>query len=139
MLRRNSFYQICSAVKVSADDFKLMVDYGRVCAIDTFDQQDFNLNEAGWIRNDISQMARAQSLSEYEAIMRRLVTRPDEPDDGLTDDQRLQMIKPRYCQSYNEVVAFAEKMTDRSFAALHASYEKLQASKSENVVESKSE
>ena len=43
------------------------------CTIDQFDSQDFNLNEAGWIRNDISQLARATSQSQYDAIMRRLV------------------------------------------------------------------
>lgn len=139
MLRRNSFYQIKSASQVDADDFKCMVDQGRICAIDSFDQQGFNINEAGWVRNDISQLARAQSLSEYEAILRKLATRPDQPDDGLTDDQRLQLIKPRYCQSYNEVVAFADKLTERSYAALHDAYDSVHVPNSEDVVETKSE
>ena len=80
------------------------------CTIDQFDSQDFNLNEAGWIRNDISQLARATSQSQYDAIMRRLVELKQEGgiDEKTSIDDAIAMIKPRYAQSPNEIQQFIE-------------------------------
>ena len=37
--------------------------------IDQFDSEDFNMNDFGYIRNDISQLARAQSVQEYHLLI----------------------------------------------------------------------
>lgn len=111
MFRTVSVTPLSFRAKVSKDypiDFK--------CPIDQFDSQDFNTNDAGWIRNDISQLARATSQSQYDAIMRRLVELKQEG--GLPDDmpieQAISQIKPRYAQSPNEIEDFV-KMTNGDF------------------------
>ena len=50
---------------------KVLSDYPNAfkCPIDQFDSKDFNTNDAGWIRNDISQLARATSQSQYDSIV----------------------------------------------------------------------
>lgn len=83
---------------------------GALVPIDNFDSQDFNLNEAGWVRNDISQLARAQSLQEYNLIMSRLQILKDSnslPED-MTVEQAFKTIKPRFCQSPNEIEQWIE-------------------------------
>lgn len=90
--------------------FKAAVDAGLVVPIDQFDAQDFNQNDCGWPRNTISQIARAQSQSEYDAIMRRLQI--NEKKDGIPDDlpreEAIRYIRPRYVQSPTELSQFAE-------------------------------
>lgn len=83
---------------------------GNVVPIDGYDGQDFNLNEAGWIRNDISQLARAQSLQEYNLIMSRLQVLKDSkslPED-MTVEDAFKTIRPRFCQSPNEIEQWIE-------------------------------
>lgn len=99
---------------------KVLKDYPKefLCPIDQFDSKDFNTNDAGWIRNDISQLARATSQSQYDAIMRRLVELKQQggiPDD-MTVEQAISQIKPRYAQSPNEIEEFI-KMTNGDFMA----------------------
>lgn len=81
-----------------------------VCVVDQFDAQPFNKNEAGWRRNDISELARATSKSQYDAIMSRLVELRQSGDikDGTTVEQAISLIKPRFVQSPNEIEQFIE-------------------------------
>lgn len=83
---------------------------GAKVPIDNFDSQDFNLNEAGWVRNDISQLARAQSLQEYNLIMSRLQVLQDSKSlpENMTVEQAFKTIKPRFCQSPNEIEQWIE-------------------------------
>lgn len=100
--------------------FDLIKDYPKefLCPIDQFDSKDFNLNDAGWIRNDISQLARATSQSQYDAIMRRLVELKQEGGipEGTKVEDAISMIKPRFAQSPNEIEDFI-KMTNGDFTA----------------------
>ena len=43
-----------------------------VSVIDSYDGAPFNINEAGFIRNDISQLERASTESERQALLKRL-------------------------------------------------------------------
>lgn len=40
--------------------------------IDQYDGEDFNVNDFGHIRNDISALARASSVQEYDMMVKRL-------------------------------------------------------------------
>ena len=55
---------------------KMSFNY-RGAAVDQYDKQDFNLNDNGFIRNDICQLMRAQSQSEYDSKLRSLAELPD--------------------------------------------------------------
>lgn len=94
--------------------------------IDNFDSQDFNLNDAGWVRNDISALARAQSKAEFDAIMARLQVQPDKP--GIGDDVSLEdafkQIRPRWCQSPNELELWAQMTNGDVMEKLDAAYRK---------------
>lgn len=94
--------------------------------IDQFDSMDFNLNPAGWPQNSISQLARAQSKSEYDAIMARLVELKQEG--GLSPDVNIQeaidSIKPRWCQSPNEIEQFVQLTNGSVMTKLNEAYEK---------------
>ncbi len=96
-----------------------------MCSIDQFDSQDFNQNEAGWIRNDISQLARATSQSQYDAIMRRLVELKQEGgiDEKTSIDEAIAMIKPRYAQSPNEIQQFLEMTNGDVMEKVTAAYQ----------------
>lgn len=101
-------------------------DIKRCVPIDNFDAQTFNLNDAGWSRNDICQLARAQSQSEYDAIMQRLVTIPDKKglSDSLSKADKIRSIKPRYCQSNMELQSYAEYVATAEQAKLNEAYTK---------------
>lgn len=83
---------------------------GAKVPIDNFDSQEFNLNDAGWVRNDISQLARAQSLQEYNLIMSRLQVLNESKSlpENMTVEQAFKTIKPRFCQSPNEIEQWIE-------------------------------
>lgn len=101
-------------------------DIRRCVPVDNFDAQTFNLNDAGWSRNDICQLARAQSQSEYDAIMHRLVTLPDKKglSDSLSKAEKIRSIKPRYCQSNMELQSYAEYVATVEQNKLNEAYEK---------------
>ena len=92
--------------------------------IDNFDSQDFNLNDAGWVRNDISALARAQSKAEFDMIMSRLQVLPDKP--GIGDDVSIEdafkQIRPRWCQSPNELELWAQMTNGDVMDKLDAAY-----------------
>lgn len=100
-------------------------------AIDQFSGQDFNLNDAGWIRNDLSAAVRAQSLTEYQAIVNRLVEIKQKggiPDD-MPLDEAISQIKPRWAQSPNELEIFMQMTNDGAYARLQDAYDKATAGK----------
>lgn len=100
----------------------------RSIPVDSFDVKEFNLNDAGWPRNDISQLARAQSQSEYDSILRRLVELKNTqtlPSDMKVKDA-INLIKPRYVQSPNEINDFVNSLGSDTIASLELVYGKKQ-------------
>lgn len=91
--------------------------------IDQYDAQVFNINECGVIRNDISKLARAQSQSEFDSIMRKIGL--IKPNFNVKDDQKIQeifdSIRPRQLQTPAELAGFAEYMAnvDQAYADVH--------------------
>ena len=106
----------------------------KLCVVDQFDAQDFNLNSAGWTRNDICQLARAQTQQEYDAIMKRLNIIPDAPGnaDGKSRLDAINGIKSRYCQSAVEIEQYAQIYSEDEQRRLSAAY---QVEKEKQVVE----
>lgn len=98
---------------------------GHIAAVDQYDKQDFNLNDNGFIRNDISQLMRAQSQAEYEMKLRTLTEIPPSslPDDVSTADA-IALLTPRYAQSPAELAIFAETLARRDMVKYHDAYEK---------------
>lgn len=102
------------------------LDMSLYVPVDQYSKQDFNLNEAGWIRDTISTIARAQTIEEYNALVSRLtqVAAGSSLPDDLTDQQAFDMIKPRYSQSNQEIQQYIE-FTNGSFAErVTAAYKK---------------
>lgn len=98
----------------------------RIIPVDNFDCKEFNRNDAGWPRNDISQLARAQSQSEYDSILRRLVELKNNqtlPADMKVKDA-ISLIKPRYVQSPNEIDQFISNLDSDTIASLELAYGK---------------
>lgn len=99
--------------------------YG-VVPVDQYDSQEFNLNDAGWVRNDISQLARAQSKAEFDMLLSRLVEIKNSgglPDDMSVDDA-INSIRPRWCQSPAELELFAEWTNSDIMSKLDEAYRK---------------
>lgn len=102
----------------------------RVMAIDQYPSQDFNLNDCGWISNDLSQLARAQSQAEVELLLKRLTeirAQKSNLPEKCTLKEAYDLIRPRYCQTENEFVDFAigigmkeQSSLDEAYAAIRA-------------------
>lgn len=94
--------------------------------IDDYDSQDFNRNDCGWIRNDISQLMRAQSRDEYDMLLKRLDVRNE--SDSLPKDmpksEAIKRIKPRYAQSVVELEQYAEQLANIDMAKVDEAYRK---------------
>lgn len=97
-----------------------------ICPIDQFDAQDFNINECGFIRNDISKLARAASQSEYDALMRKIgmVDAKYNIKDGMSIKEAMDMVKPRYAQSACEIAEFSEYIS--RMQEIHKSYDSVE-------------
>lgn len=92
--------------------------------IDQFDSEDFNINDFGYIRNDISQLARAQSVQEYDLIMKRLAvlkSKGDIPDD-MNPTAAIARVRSRYLQSPNELLSYAESLANGDMQKLDDAY-----------------
>ena len=103
---------------------KFFNDSHSMIPIDQYDAQDFNLNDAGWVRNDISQLARAQSKAEFDMIMARLQVLKESksiPDD-ISIDEAIASIRPRWCQSPNELEVWAEMTNGEVMSKLDDAY-----------------
>lgn len=98
----------------------------RVALVDQYDGREFNINEAGFPRNDISSLARAQSKSEFDAILARLnVTDSSQslPKD-LSDKDALRLIKSKYTQSPNELEQYAQLVAQYDAEKIDEAYRK---------------
>lgn len=95
-------------------------------AVDSFDKQDFNHNDAGWIRNTISELSRCTSKSQYDTVMSRLVELAGKGDVNpeMTLDEQFGMIKPRYAQSSIEIANYLEMTNSIVSGRIQQAYEK---------------
>lgn len=112
---------------------------GALVPIDSFDSQEFNYNEAGWVRNDISQLARAQSLQEYNLIMARLQVLSNNKSlpENMTVEQAFKTIRPRFCQSPNEIeqwIEFTQADVDAAIAEVIAKQNGVDSDKKQEEV-----
>ena len=94
--------------------------------IDNYAGKEFNRNDAGWIRNDLSLLARAQSLQEYELIMSRLqeVRSQSNLPTGVTDQQAFDMVIPRFAQSPLELERYVQMSNDSVVERVNKAYER---------------
>ena len=107
MIRFNDYKSVRPAPVVSD---KITFN-SRGAAVDQYDSQDFNLNDNGFIRNDICQLMRAQSQSEYDSKLRSLRELPDSSlPDNVSVTDAIQFIQPRYSQSPAELAVYAESI-----------------------------
>lgn len=91
-----------------------------VAVVDQLPAQDFNVNECGWLRNDISALSRAQTKQEYEMIAQRLKENQAVYDvkDGTKIKDAVRMIRPRFAQTPYELENFASAVANGDVAAL---------------------
>lgn len=110
---------------------KATLDPNRMVVIDQFSGQEFNLNDAGWIRNDLAAAVRAQSLTEYQAIVNRLteIKQNGGISEDMSIDDAISAIKPRWAQSPNELEIFVQMSNDSAYSHLNDAYEKATAGK----------
>lgn len=96
----------------------------RLAFVDQYDGQDFNINEAGYPRNDISSLARAQSKSEFDAVMARLNVTSDSQSlpKELSDKDALKLLRSKYTQSPNELMMYAEQLAAYDVDKVNAAY-----------------
>lgn len=77
-------------------------------AIEQFPAKEFFNNSAGWSKNDLAAIVAATTKQEYDMLVERL--KVNEPQFNVADDTKLsdaiKSIKPRWCQSANEVVNY---------------------------------
>ena len=107
------------------DDYTDNKDIAVCCVpIDQYDSESFNINDFGYTRNDISQLARAQSVQEYDLIMKRLqvlTSKGDVPKD-VKPQEAISRVRSRYLQSPNELLSYAECLANGDLERLHDSY-----------------
>lgn len=113
----------------------------RLAFVDQYDGQEFNINEAGYPRNDISSLARAQSKSEFDAILSRLTVTSDSkslPKD-LSDKDALKLLRSKYTQSPNELMLYAEQVAAYDVDKINAAYAEALKDKHFDEVDEKSD
>lgn len=94
------------------------------CNVDQYLSHDFNKNDAGWLRNDLSALAAAQTKEQYELILLRLKELPtisNLPKDVPLKDA-FDFIKPRSMQTENEFADFVQFLTEKGLKAQEAAY-----------------
>lgn len=113
---------VCPKIQAYARNDKRVIR--RIAFVDQYDGQDFNINEAGYPRNDISSLARAQSKSEFDAILARLNVTNDSQSlpKELSDKDALRLIKSKYTQSPNELEQFAAQLAQYDAEKIDAAY-----------------
>lgn len=80
-----------------------------VFAVDQFASQSFNRGFNGLPASDITLLARAQSIVEYDMILSRLKEmKPDNAPSGLTDKQYLSRLIPNWVQWPSEIDHFMD-------------------------------
>ena len=92
-----------------------------ICAIDDIVAQSFAKNDAGWVRNEFAAALRAQTLEEYKNVIARMsanavdLSKDKGIPDKLTLDQAIQIVRPRYCQSYTELQQYSDAISSLGF------------------------
>lgn len=92
-----------------------------ICAIDDIVAQSFTHNDAGWVRNEFAAALRAQTLEEYKNAITRLSSNAADlsKDKGIPDklsfDQAIQLVRPRYAQSYTELQQYSDAISSLDF------------------------
>lgn len=82
---------------------------------------EFELNEFGYIRNDISILVRRQNTLSFERSLeafRSSASEVDSPYKGMSDDEIIASIRPRWCQLPAQVRQFEEWLIDKKIAEL---------------------
>lgn len=112
-------------------------DVSLICVVDQFAGADFNLNDCGWIRNDLSSLARAQSQSEYNMILQRLteIKQTGGIPDDMSLEEAIKNVKPRWAQSPNELETFMAMTNQDAFDQLDEAYRKATAGKVDTKVD----
>lgn len=108
-------------------DIKGAVDSSAVCSIDQFSVQKFNVGESGFVRSPVAQLARCQTLAEYEALVKSIgVTKSSRGDynDKLSLEDNFRLKKSRYAQSPNELERYAEILAQYDSDKLDDAYRK---------------
>lgn len=92
-----------------------------ICSIDDITAQSFAHNDAGWVRNEFAAALRAQTLEEYKNAIARLSSNAVDlsKDKGIPDklsfDQAIQLVRPRYAQSYTELQQYSDAISSLDF------------------------
>lgn len=109
---------------VSKVDFQRPFIPALACNVDQYLNHDFNVNDCGWLRNDLSALAAAQTKAEYDLILQRL--KELSPNGNIPEGTKLEdafnMIRPKYVQTENEFVGFAEHLSQRALEMQEAAY-----------------
>lgn len=118
MFRSNFIFDSpCKVTKVIPEE----VSHIGICAIDDIVAQSFAKNDAGWVRNEFAAALRAQTLEEYKNVIARMsatavdLTKDKGIPDKLTLDQVIQIVRPRYCQSYTELQQYSDAISSLDF------------------------
>lgn len=106
-------------------------DETRCLAVDQSQAQDFNKNPAGWLRNDLSALAAAQTYEQYRAILERLKEFPSKSTipEGTSLQSAFEQIRPRYVQTENEFADFVGFITQQGLDNVNAAYQAEMAKK----------
>lgn len=82
-------------------------------AVEQFPAKEFFDNNAGWSRNDLAALVAATTKQEYDMLVQRLqVNDPTfNVKDGTKVADAIKSIKPRWCQSANEIVSYVDALT----------------------------
>ena len=98
----------------------------RLTPVDKFAVAEFNKNDHGHVRGIVSALAHCQSLAEYEMICRNLSQRPAQfgCTDGMTFEQAIRTLKPRWCQMPSELNMFAQSLASGDMVELEKAYDK---------------
>lgn len=90
-------------------------------AIEQFPSKSFFDNAAGWSKNDLAALVAATTKQEYDMLVERL--KVNDPQFNVKDDTKvsdaIKSIKPRWCQSANEIVSYVDALTRANLDAAY--------------------
>lgn len=98
----------------------------RICKVDQFSAQPFNMGNFGWSRNSISAMANATNYQEFLSIAQAIAKSPRQfnlPDKCSYKDA-LALCRPRNAQSPYELELFAKQLAENDMRNLSEQYMK---------------
>lgn len=95
-------------------------------AIEQFGSKDFFSNYAGWTRNDINALQACTTKAQYDALLQRLTI--SEPKYNVKDGSKfvdaLKSVIPRWCQSPNELMLYAQQIAEGAMDTMDDAYKK---------------